>query len=137
MAPDNRPKYSMAIVRKKTGLTDRQIRYYEQVGLITPARTRGRQRIFTNEEVERLQEIKNWIEEGLTVEGVKEELVAREDKQEVTSLKTQSAQRGLAAKHRLTSLYPVSNRAQLVQMIVQRRREREREQAKDDTNTKI
>lgn len=133
MAPDNRPKYSMAIVRKKTGLTDRQIRYYEQVGLIDPARTRGRQRIFTDEEVERLQEIKKWIEEGLTIEGVREELIIRDDQQGVTPLKSQSTQKGIAAKHRLTSLYPVSNRAQLVQMIIQRRREREREQRKDDT----
>lgn len=140
MAPDNRPKYSMAMVRMKTGLTDRQIRYYEEADLISPARTQGKQRIFTEEEIDRLLEIKGMIEAGLTIEGVKEVFAERERRLAMlntsTPTVTQPSQR-LAGndKRRLTSLYPVSNRAQLVQLIVQRRRERAREKGDQDPNT--
>lgn len=125
MSNGNRPYYTMASVRNLTGLTDRQIRYYEDMGLIKPLRTRGNQRIFTHEEVQRLEEIKDWLKEGLTIEAVKGQL-ARKDQPvlEYTPLEPARALPGMTRG--LTSLYPVSNRAQLVEMIVQRRREQSR-----------
>ncbi len=125
MTETTRPKYSMALVRKKTGLTDRQIRYYEEVGLINPVRTTGNQRIFTAGEIERLLKIKELLAGGMNIEGIKEHLSSRADLP-LNYTPTPPARSLPGMKRGLTSLYPVSNRAQLVEMIVQRRREKEK-----------
>lgn len=70
----NMPLFSMGIVTKLTELTPRQIRYYEQHGLIHPSRTKGNQRLFSFNDVERLLQIKDWLEKGLNIAGVKEML---------------------------------------------------------------
>jgi MerR family transcriptional regulator, repressor of the yfmOP operon len=45
-------------VAKKTGLTKRTIRYYEQIGLIyPPERSEGKTRLYTEEDVERLKKV--------------------------------------------------------------------------------
>lgn len=70
----NMPLFPMGIVTKLTELTPRQVRYYEQQGLIHPARTKGNQRLFSFNDVDRLLEIKNLMEKGVNVAGVKEVL---------------------------------------------------------------
>lgn len=64
--------FPIGIVMKLTDLTARQIRYYEQQGLILPARTSGNQRMFSFNDVERLLEIKAMIEKGITIAGIKQ-----------------------------------------------------------------
>ncbi len=65
------PLFSIGTVEKLTGLTARQIRYYEQHELISPARTEGKQRLFSFVDVERLMLIRQWIDEGNNIAGVK------------------------------------------------------------------
>ncbi|MDI3548672.1 MAG: MerR family transcriptional regulator, glutamine synthetase repressor [Halanaerobiales bacterium] len=64
----------MRIVKEKTGLTSRQIRYYDQMGLIFPDRTKGNQRLFSEDDIKRLEKIKSLLEEGYTIEVVKKKL---------------------------------------------------------------
>lgn len=130
-----RPCYTMAMVRNLTGLTDRQIRYYEEVGLISPLRSRGKQRIFTPAEVERLNIIKERIAQGLTIEVVKGEF-ALKDQPSLSYTPVEPARTLPGITRGLTSLYPVSNRAQLVQIIVQRRREQAKAQKENKNNQK-
>ena len=52
----NMPLFPMGIVDRLTELTPRQIRYYEEQGLIKPARTKGNQRLFSFNDVDRLLE---------------------------------------------------------------------------------
>lgn len=66
--------FPIGIVQKLTDLTARQIRYYEQHGLIHPARTEGKQRLFSFNDVERLLEIKRYIDQGLNIAGIKKML---------------------------------------------------------------
>lgn len=66
----NESVYSMSVVRRKTGLSERQIRYYEAQKLISPSRTEGKHRLFSDVDVERLLEIKKLIENGNTVADV-------------------------------------------------------------------
>ncbi|MCK4258638.1 MAG: MerR family transcriptional regulator [Halanaerobiales bacterium] len=125
----DRPIYSMVRVRQMTGLTDRQIRYYEEAELIKPRRTRGKQRIFSPSEVERLREIKILLENGLNISMVKEELEFKEHKPlDLPHIDPAITLPGI--ERGLRSIYPVSNRAQLVNMVVKRRREKERETEK-------
>jgi len=68
----NMPLFSMGSVMKLTDLSARQIRYYEQHGLISPERTKGNQRLFSFNDVERLLEIKSLIEKGINLAGIKQ-----------------------------------------------------------------
>lgn len=70
----NMALFPIGIVMKLTDLTARQIRYYEQHGLIVPARTSGNQRLFSFNDVERLLEIKGLIEKGVNIAGIKQVL---------------------------------------------------------------
>jgi MerR family glutamine synthetase transcriptional repressor len=63
--------FPIGIVQKLTDLTARQIRYYETHELIWPARTEGNQRLFSFTDVERLLEIKQLIDQGLNIAGIK------------------------------------------------------------------
>jgi MerR family glutamine synthetase transcriptional repressor len=64
----------MAEVRRQTGLTERQIRYYEAQGLVHPVRSAGRQRLFSGEDVDRLLLIKQWLDTGMSLKTVRERL---------------------------------------------------------------
>ncbi|EPZ50873.1 MULTISPECIES: MerR family transcriptional regulator [Alicyclobacillus] len=65
------PLFSIGTVQKLTGLSARQIRYYEEHELIQPARTSGKQRQFSFADVERLMLIRQWLDEGHNMAGVK------------------------------------------------------------------
>ncbi|WP_102335881.1 MerR family transcriptional regulator [Salimicrobium jeotgali] len=66
------PLFSMGIVQSLTALTPRQIRYYEQNGLVTPARSKGNQRLFSFNDVDRLLEIKSLVEKGVNLAGIRQ-----------------------------------------------------------------
>jgi MerR family glutamine synthetase transcriptional repressor len=69
--------YSMRIVRTLTGLSDRQIRYYDQCQLVVPARTAAGHRFYSPSQVNQLREIKALLDEGLTIAEVKATLERR------------------------------------------------------------
>ncbi len=68
----NMALFPIGIVMKLTELTARQIRYYEQNGLIQPARTEGKQRLFSFNDVDQLLEIKSLVEKGLNMAGIRQ-----------------------------------------------------------------
>ncbi|MBD2867759.1 MerR family transcriptional regulator [Paenibacillus arenilitoris] len=55
---------SIGTVRDLTGLTERQIRYYEDRELVFPERSPGGARKFSFEDVERLKEIHMKMKDG-------------------------------------------------------------------------
>ncbi|GAB6932142.1 MerR family transcriptional regulator [Calditerricola satsumensis] len=74
----NMPLFPIGIVMKLTGLSARQIRYYEQHELVKPARTKGNQRLFSLNDIDRLLEIKSLIEQGVNIAGIKKMLAMKE-----------------------------------------------------------
>ncbi|CAJ1002547.1 MULTISPECIES: MerR family transcriptional regulator [Brevibacillus] len=82
----NMALFPIGIVMKLTDLTARQIRYYEQNGLIQPARTEGKQRLFSFNDVDRLLEIKALIEKGLNIAGIKQVLQMQQSAAEKTEI---------------------------------------------------
>ncbi|MFW6306646.1 MAG: MerR family transcriptional regulator [Bacillota bacterium] len=64
----------MRVVKEETGLTSRQIRYYDEMELVFPDRTKGNQRLFSENDLARLKRIKSLLEEGYTIEAVKNKL---------------------------------------------------------------
>ncbi|MBO8162598.1 MAG: MerR family transcriptional regulator [Brevibacillus sp.] len=88
----NMALFPMGIVMKLTDLTARQIRYYEQHGLIHPARTEGNQRLFSFNDVDRLLEIKALIEQGLNIAGIKQVISMKAEGAEKTEITSKSEQ---------------------------------------------
>lgn len=70
--------YPIGVVQRLTGLSARQIRYYEKEGLLRPSRTRGNRRLYSPADVERLRQVKALLEQGLNLEGVRAYLAAQE-----------------------------------------------------------
>lgn len=77
------PVYPIAVVRRLTGLSDRQIRYYEQAGLLRPSRTAGRRRLFSPLEVETLIQIKADMERGLRTPEIRAHMRRQEGRDAV------------------------------------------------------
>jgi DNA-binding transcriptional MerR regulator len=64
-------------VMELTDLTARQIRYYEEQGLIHPKRNEGNRRMFSLNDMDVLLEIKDYLSQGLNIAGIKTALEAR------------------------------------------------------------
>ncbi|MDG4656001.1 MerR family transcriptional regulator [Ectobacillus antri] len=68
------PLFPIGIVMNLTQLSARQIRYYEEHGLITPVRTEGNRRHYSFNDVDKLLEIKDLLDQGLNLAGIKQVL---------------------------------------------------------------
>jgi DNA-binding transcriptional MerR regulator len=87
-------------VADRVGLSLRTVRYYEEQGLLTPqSRTTGGFRLYSDEQVRRLELIKQMKPIGFTVQEMRELLVARDA---VRSPETDPAARD-AARERLAA----------------------------------
>lgn len=64
---------TIGIVSELTGLSERQIRYYEERSLIFPERTAGRSRKYSFADVDRLMEIANKMEDGMQTHEIRRE----------------------------------------------------------------
>ncbi|SDG94136.1 transcriptional regulator [Alteribacillus persepolensis] len=56
---------TIGIISELTGLSERKIRYYEERKLIFPERTKGGTRKYSFDDVERLVDIANKMEDGM------------------------------------------------------------------------
>ena len=78
MAREKELRRSLAVfpigtVMKLTDLTARQIRYYEDQGLIQPERTAGNRRMYSLNDMDRLLEIKDFLDDGYNIAAIKRE----------------------------------------------------------------
>lgn len=74
-------------VADRAGLSLRTVRYYEETGLLEPAkRTDGGFRLYTDEHVERLSLIRRMKPLGFTVQQMRELLDARDILQDTTAV---------------------------------------------------
>ncbi|WP_010282235.1 MerR family transcriptional regulator [Bacillus timonensis] len=71
------PLFPIGIVMQLTELSARQIRYYEENGLVSPARTETNRRLYSFNDVDRLLEIKNLIEQKVNLAGIKQIFVVQ------------------------------------------------------------
>ncbi|WP_439647414.1 MerR family transcriptional regulator [Aquibacillus saliphilus] len=69
--PDDIATFPISVVKELTNLSGRQIRYYEEQGLIKPARNEGNRRVFSINDINRLREIKTLIDKGINIAGIK------------------------------------------------------------------
>lgn len=81
------PIFPIGPVMELTGLSARQIRYYEEHQLITPARTKGNQRMFSLNDIEKLLEIKELLDQGVNIAGIKRILALEEENRKISGKK--------------------------------------------------
>ena len=58
-------------VMKLTDLTARQIRYYEEQGLVIPERNEGNRRMYSLNDIDKLLEIKDYLAEGCNISNIR------------------------------------------------------------------
>ena len=117
------PVYSIGIVQRLTGLSGRQIRYYEEQRLISPHRTKGNQRMYSPADVDLLLRIKGLLAQGYNIDGVRTLLEtspqSSEQKSQLEPIEVEPeidhelVINRLRGNRKLTSLYPVNNREEL------------------------
>jgi MerR family glutamine synthetase transcriptional repressor len=88
------PLFPIGTVMQLTELTARQIRYYEEHQLISPARTDGNRRLFSLIDIDRLLEIKDLIDQGVNMAGIKQIFLVKE-LQATNEKQTEKAKREL------------------------------------------
>jgi MerR family glutamine synthetase transcriptional repressor len=90
------PLFPIGTVMQLTELTARQIRYYEEHQLISPARTEGNRRLFSLNDIDRLLEIKDLIDQGVNMAGIKQLFLVKEQQTNVNEKQTEKAKRELS-----------------------------------------
>ncbi|WP_026583328.1 MerR family transcriptional regulator [Bacillus sp. J33] len=83
------PLFPIGTVMQLTDLTARQIRYYEEHQLISPARTDGNRRLFSLNDIDVLLEIKDLIDQGVNMAGIKQLFFVKEQQAITENMKKQ------------------------------------------------
>lgn len=89
---------TIGIVRDLTGLSERQIRYYEERKLIFPERSSGGSRKYSFADVELLVEIANKIEDGVQTHEIRKEMLRAQKKQNQDDVRRKMIQGQLNAQ---------------------------------------
>ena len=67
---DHEPAYIISVAARMLGLHAQTLRYYERVGLIVPSRSRGRIRLYSRADLERVRQVQRLIDElGVNLAG--------------------------------------------------------------------
>jgi predicted transcriptional regulator len=59
------------VAAELAGMHPQTLRQYDRLGLVSPARTRGRGRRYSHRDVERLRRIQSLSQEGINLEGIR------------------------------------------------------------------
>jgi len=77
---DDRPRYMISVAADLVGMHPQTLRIYESKGLVTPQRTAGNTRLYSEADLERLRLIQQLTTElGLNLAGVERVLVLEDE----------------------------------------------------------
>jgi MerR family transcriptional regulator/heat shock protein HspR len=65
------PRYVISVAARLVGVAPHTLRLYEQKGLIKPARTNGRNRLYSDADMARLRRIAELARQGINLAGIK------------------------------------------------------------------
>ena len=77
-APDNRALFVISVAAELAGVHPQTLRIYERKGLISPARTSGRSRRYSERDIALLRRIQELTNDGVSLAGV-QRILALED----------------------------------------------------------
>jgi MerR family transcriptional regulator/heat shock protein HspR len=68
---DEEPIYVISIAARLVGMHQQSLRYYERAGLVTPRRTTGGIRMYSNSDIQRIRQAQRLIDQlGVNLAGV-------------------------------------------------------------------
>src|SRR5437016_818110 len=70
MDPDSRALYVISVAAELAGVHPQTLRIYERKGLLAPARTSGRSRRYSDNDIQLLRRIQELTNEGISLMGV-------------------------------------------------------------------
>lgn len=76
---DDAPLYAISVAAQLAGLHPQTLRQYDRLGLVTPTRVGGRNRLYSANDVARLCEIADLSSQGLSLEGIRRILDLQEE----------------------------------------------------------
>ena len=65
------PVYTIGAASRLTGIPIWTLRWIERHGLLRPSRTRGRQRLYTDGDLDRLRDVRGWMEKKVNLAGIR------------------------------------------------------------------
>ena len=89
---------TIGVVKELTGLSERQIRYYEERKLIFPARSNGGSRKYSFTDIELLMEIAEKIEDGIQTFEIRQEMIREKKKEDADKMHKKMIQGQLNAQ---------------------------------------
>ena len=130
MAKRSKAAYMISAVAEQYSLHPQTLRMYEREGLLKPSRSDGNTRLYTDEDVERLEVILQLTRElGVNLAGVeiilnmreKMEEMQRQIEQFVSSLNSEMAQRARpSASHDSQALVPVRSVSSVMRIEIEK-----------------
>lgn len=97
--PADTPVYVISVAAELAGMHPQTLRQYDRLGLVSPARTMGRNRLYSARDIDRLREVQRLSENGINLEGIRRILSLEA---EVTMLRERIEE--LSARQRSTAL---------------------------------
>lgn len=124
MASDdrNRPLYMISVAAELTGVHPQTLRIYEAKGLVTPKRSAGNTRLYSQADIDRLELIGQLTDEGINLAGVMRILDLKERMEqkdaELEKLRRQMSKLSdqvheLQMRSTITAMVPVRNTKQI------------------------
>ncbi len=93
------PVYVISVAAELAGMHPQTLRQYDRLGLVSPARTGGRNRLYSARDIERLRQVQRLSENGINLEGIRRILALEV---EVAALRQRIEE--LSAQQRSTAL---------------------------------
>lgn len=76
---DDAPVYAISVAARLAGLHAQTLRQYDRLGLVSPTRVGGRNRLYSGNDIARLREIADLSAQGLSLEGIRRILELQEE----------------------------------------------------------
>ncbi|MDR2709609.1 MAG: helix-turn-helix domain-containing protein [Elusimicrobiota bacterium] len=75
--------YKIGEISQIAGVDAYTLRHWEKRGLLTPMRNETKVRVYRQQEIDLINEIKSLIKDGMTLSGIKKKLVAQKRKKKL------------------------------------------------------
>lgn len=71
MDKDNEPRYVISVAARIIGAQTHTLRYYERIGIISPSRSQGNIRLYSERDIEQLRRVKTLMDDlGVNLAGI-------------------------------------------------------------------
>lgn len=77
------PLYGIAVTAELLGVPEATLRLFESKGLLTPSRTKGGTRRYSDDDLTRLRRITRLRDEGVNLEGIRRVLDLQDENREL------------------------------------------------------